>query len=79
MFRDMAEYGGFSEGKFCGVYNTNVYDLSEKSLEKIESDYINKDICVKMTEEQVGAFRYVHPVKRFSKKDMPLHCLMDRK
>ena len=56
----------FSEGKFCGVCNTKVYDLSEKSLEKIESDYINKDICVKMTEEQVDAFRYVHPVKRFA-------------
>ena len=54
------------EGKFCGICNTKVYDLSEKSLEKIESDYINKDICVKMTEEQVDAFRYVHPVKRFA-------------
>ena len=54
------------EGKFCGVCNTKVYDLSEKSLEEIESDYINKDVCVKMTEEQVDAFRYVHPVKRFA-------------
>jgi len=56
----------FPEGKFCGICNTKVYDLSEKSLEKIEEDYINKDICVKMTEEQVDAFRYVHPVKRFA-------------
>ena len=57
---------GFSEEKFCGVCNTKVYDLSEKSLEIIESDYINKDICVKMTEEQVDAFRYVHTIKRFA-------------
>ena len=56
----------FPEGKFCGICSTKVYDLSEKSLEKIESDYINKDVCVKMTEEQVDAFRYVHPVKRFA-------------
>ena len=56
----------FPEGKFCGVCNTKVYDLSEKTLEKIESDYINKDVCVKMTEAQVDAFRYVHPVKRFA-------------
>ena len=54
------------EGKFCGVCNTKIHDLSEKSLEEIEEDYINKDVCVKMTEEQVDAFRYVHPVKRFA-------------
>ena len=58
--------GDIPEGKFCGVCNTKIHDLSEKSLEEIESDYINKDVCVKMTEEQVDAFRYVHPVKRFA-------------
>ena len=57
---------GIPEGKFCGICNTKVHDLSEKSLDEIESDYINKDVCVKMTEEQVDAFRYVHPIKRFA-------------
>ena len=58
--------GDIPEGRFCGVCNTEVHDLTEKSLKEIESDYINKDVCVKMTEEQIAAFRYIHPIKRFA-------------
>lgn len=60
------EMKNIPEGKFCGVCNTNVYDLSDKPLEEIESNFINKELCVKMTEEQVNALRFIHPIKRFA-------------